>query len=134
MDKNSLGFIQKFNEIVPVVLDPKDLALKDKRVSHRKSDKEKKFSFRYDATSVVKKLTSAYKIRYRLKKRIYKSEQHKDPAVRTAFRDHKNVCEVKLKIPAFKIELKIYKTSFNEAMRTLAFRLHKIYVSKIIKA
>ena len=133
MDKEDLGLIEKNGELVPVTLAPQELALKDKSVTHRKTDKGKKFSFRYDATSVIKKLTSSYKIQYKLKKRKFKTGEHPNPIIREKFKSQKTICEVRLKIAAFKINIVVQKPTINEAMRSLAFKLHKTYSSKITK-
>ena len=133
MDKKEMGFIEKNGELVPVTLAPQELALKDKLVTHRKTDKPKNYAFRYDATSVIKRLTAAYNIRYRLYKRKIKTKKHKNPQIRDRFRAHDTICEVGLRISALKIKIVVQKLSFSSAMRALAFKLHKIYISKIIK-
>ena len=133
MNKKDLGLIKKNGELVPVTLEPQELALKDLRVTHRKTDKPKNFAFRYDATRVIKKLTAAYKVRYRLYKLRIKTEQHRDVRIREKFKSHKEICEVGLKIPAFRIKIVVQNLSINKAMQSLAFKLHKTYISKIIK-
>ena len=94
MDKKDLGFIKKSGELIPVLLDPQELELKDKNVTHRKKDKPKNFSFRYDAARVIQKLTTTYKVRYRLYKIKIKTDQHKNPRIRELFKSHEVICEV----------------------------------------
>ena len=133
MDKRDMGMIEKNGQLVPVILTPQELALNDKRVTHRKTDKPRNYAFRNDTTSVIKTLTAAYNVRYRLYKRKIRTDQHKNEKIREKFKTHRELCEVGLRIPALKIRIVIHKLTFNDAMRSLAFKLHKIYSSKIIK-